>query len=143
MVKNGDINAAQRKRFLGNASSKNDDSLKTSDVVTDFSYVSKTWYVRVGYNIDTKIGQFVPYVFLDYMSNPEIINKKKYGGDEEAGYADDGKFIKPSLGLVYRPIQTIAIKVDGSLHTQKFNGKTETYPELRFDFSFAFKQWQQ
>lgn len=77
------------------------------------------------------------------MSNPEVINTKKYGGDEESGYADNGVFFKPSLGLVYRPITNVAIKLDGSIHSQKFNGKNEIYPEIRMDFSFAFKQWQQ
>lgn len=143
LVTKGGINAAQRKRFLGSAASKADTALKVTDVVTNVNYVSSTWYLRLGYNIDTKVGQFVPYIFLDWMSNPEVINTKKYGGDEESGYADNGVFFKPSLGLVYRPITNVAIKLDGSIHSQKFNGKNEIYPEIRMDFSFAFKQWQQ
>jgi hypothetical protein len=72
------------------------------------------------------------------MSHPENIQNKQYGGDDEAGLADDGKFLKPSVGLVYRPIPTVAIKLDGSYHSQQFNGKQVMYPELRLDFSFAF-----
>ncbi len=143
LVKLGGINENQRQRFLGGSASKTDATLTTNDVVTNVSYTSSTWYLRLGYSIDSKVGQFVPYLFLDWMSNPEVINNKKYGGDEESGFADDGKFLKPSLGLVYRPIQNVAIKVDGSVHSQKFNGKNEMYPEVRMDFSFAFKQWQQ
>lgn len=141
LVKNGDLNKNQRERFLGANASKSNAALTTSDVIEDVSYTSSTWYVRLGYNIDSKYGQFVPYLFLDWMSNPEIVNMKKYGGDEESGYADDGKFLKPSVGVVYRPINTVAIKFDGSVHSQKFNGKNEIYPEIRMDFSFAFKQW--
>lgn len=143
MVKQGNINTNQRKRFLGASSSKADSSLTAADVVANVDYIASTWYLRLGYNIETKVGQFVPYVFLDWMSNPEVINNKEYGGDEESGFADDGVFFKPSLGLVYRPINNVAIKLDGSVHSQKFNGKNEIYPEIRMDFSFAFKQWQQ
>lgn len=60
-------------------------------------------------------------------------------GDNEAGYADDGEFLKPSLGVVYKPDPAVAIKLDGSTHIQKFNGKTESYPEVRLDVSCAFK----
>ncbi|WP_028978789.1 hypothetical protein [Sporocytophaga myxococcoides] len=143
MVKEAGINKNQRERFLGAAASKADADLTKEDVVTKVSYVSSTWYVRVGYNINTKVGQFVPYIFADWMTNPEVINNKTYGGDEESGFADNGIFFKPSLGLVYRPIPSVAIKVDGSIHSQKFNGRNELYPELRMDFSFAFKQWLQ
>jgi hypothetical protein len=143
IVKDAGINNQQRQRFLGASASRPDSLLTKSDVVTNVKYTSASWYVRVGYNIETKAGQFIPYLFLDWMSNPEVINNKKYGGDEESGFADNGVFLKPSAGLVYRPIPTVAIKVDGSVHSQKFNGKTEMYPELRFDFSFAFRQWVQ
>lgn len=143
MVREAGINSTQRERFLGASSGKADSLLTTADVVRNASYLAQTWYVRLGYNINTKIGQMVPYVFADWMSNPEVINNKRFGGDEESGFADNGIFFKPSIGLVYRPIQNVAIKIDGSIHSQKFNGKREMYPELRMDFSFAFKQWQQ
>ncbi|HTF80143.1 MAG TPA: hypothetical protein VL947_00405, partial [Cytophagales bacterium] len=103
LVREGGINTNQRQRFLGAAASKVDSTLTTADVVSNVSYVSSTWYLRLGYNIDSKVGQFVPYLFLDWMSNPEVVNNKQYGGDEEAGFADKGVFFKPSLGLVYRP----------------------------------------
>jgi hypothetical protein len=143
MIQEAGINQNQRERFLGASASKADTALTTSDVVRNVSYLSSTWYVRLGYNIDSKIGQFVPYIFADWMANPEVINNKTYGGDEESGFADNGIFFKPSVGLVYRPIQNVAIKLDGSIHSQKFNGNNEIYPELRMDFSFAFKQWMQ
>ena len=102
------------------------------------SYVAKTWYIRLGYDIQTSVGQFVPYLFFDYMSHPEIIQNKKFGGDNEAGVSDDGVFYKPSLGLLYRPQPEVAIKLDGSLHAQQVNGDMVAYPEIRLDFSFAF-----
>jgi hypothetical protein len=41
--------------------------------------------------------------------------------------------------VVYRPVPVVAIKLDGSVHTQEFNGKRESYPEIRMDFSWAFR----
>ncbi len=38
-----------------------------------------------------------------------MIQEKDFGGDNEAGYADDGKFLKPSLGVVYKPDPAVAI----------------------------------
>lgn len=139
LVREAGINPQQRQRFLGTSSSKTDDELTTADVVVPVSYNVKTYYIRLAYNIDTKHGQFVPYVFLDWMSHPEVINNKTYGGDKESGLADDGIFTKTSAGLVYRPIPTVAIKLDGSIHSQKFNGQSVDYPEIRLDLSWAFK----
>jgi len=51
-----------------------------------------------------------------WYSNPETIAKKKYGGDNEAGAADDGVFYKSTVGLVYRPAPEVAIKFDQSFH---------------------------
>jgi hypothetical protein len=72
------------------------------------------------------------------MNHPEVIQSKTYGGDNESGLADNGKFWKPSVGIVYKPSDQVAIKLDGSAHIQKFNGKTETFPEVRLDVSYAF-----
>jgi hypothetical protein len=139
LVREAGINAQQRQRFLGANSNKTDDQLTTADVVVPVSYNVKTYYIRLAYNIDTRYGQFVPYLFLDWMSHPEVINNKDYGGDKESGLADDGIFTKTSAGMVYRPIPTVAIKLDGSIHSQKFNGQTVKYPEIRLDLSWAFK----
>ena len=139
LVKEAGINNFQRENFLGNNASKRNDQLTVDDVVTNVDYTVRTFYFRVGYNIKTKHGEFIPYLIFDWMSHPEAIKNKQYGGDNEAGMADDGKFIKPSIGVVYRPIKAVAIKLDVSSHIQKFNGKTEQYPELRMDISFAFK----
>jgi hypothetical protein len=138
IVNEGNINAGQRARFLGANAFKPNASLTTDDVVVKTTYDVQTGYVRLGYDIQTDKGQFVPYLFVDWMSHPEDIQDKTYGGDEEAGLADDGKFFKPSVGVVYRPIPSVAIKLDGSYHNQKFNGETVSYPEVRLDFSFAF-----
>src|SRR5690606_18780736 len=106
------------------------------------NYTVQTWYVRAGYNLNTSIGQMVPYLFVDWMSHPENIRNKQFGGDDEAGLADDGTFWKPSIGIVYRPLPAVAIKLDGSYHSQKINNRQVTYPELRIDFSFAFSNAQ-
>jgi hypothetical protein len=138
VIRNAGLNATQRERFLQSNISAPDDNLVEDDVRTTSNYSVQTWYVRLGYNIPTDVGQFVPYLFLDWMSYPEAIQNKDFGGDDEAGLADDGVFWKPSVGLVYRPIPNVAVKLDGSVHMQEFNGKKESYPEIRLDFSFAF-----
>ncbi len=138
LVQNAGINESQRANFLGENAGKDDALLTSDDVVTNVDYVVQTAYIRIGYTINTNVGQFVPYVFYDWMSNPEVIQSKSWGGDNESGLADNGVFAKPSLGIVYRPIQSVAIKLDGSFHIQQFNGESVTYPEIRMDFSFAF-----
>lgn len=138
LIQNGVTNDAQRNNFLGDNANKLDSELSEADVTTNVNYVSQTAYIRVGYTIDSRHGQFIPYVFFDWMSNPEMVYNLDWGGDMEVGLADDGQFYKPSIGISYRPIETVAIKLDGSFHVQKFNGVTTTYPEIRLDFSFAF-----
>jgi hypothetical protein len=136
IINEAGITDTQRARFL--RTNEGDEDPQVEDVQRAVSYNVQTWYLRLGYNIKSDVGQFIPYLFLDWMSHPEAIQNKDFGGDDEAGLADDGKFWKPSLGVVYRPIQNVAIKLDGSYHIQQFNGKQVAYPELRVDFSFAF-----
>jgi hypothetical protein len=138
VIQNANVNTAQRKRFLQSNENLPNENLTVDDVRTGVKYNVQTWYIRLGYNIQTNVGQFVPYVFLDWMSHPEAIQSKDFGGDEEAGLADDGVFWKPSAGLVYRPLPNVAIKLDGSYHIQEYLGRKIAYPELRIDFSFAF-----
>lgn len=142
LVNDASINPQQRQRFLGNNSGKPNDQLTADDVITKGDYTVQTYYVRMGYNIQSDLGQFVPYVMVDWMQNPEVIQNTLYGGDNEAGLSDNGKFLKPSAGLVYRPVQNVAIKLDGSYHIQEYYGKQVRYPEIRIDFSFAFSNNQ-
>ena len=139
VVRGAGLIPSQRARFLGASTGKVDADLAAQDVVVSASYVVHTFYVRAGYSIFTPIGTLTPYAFIDWMRHPEAIRAKSFGGDNEAGFADDGEFWKPSLGVVYNPIAELALKLDSSAHVQKFNGRTEVYPEVRFDVSFAFK----
>jgi hypothetical protein len=102
-------------------------------------YNVKTGYVRTGYSIPVSSWSLTPYGQFDYYANPEIINDQDNGGDNEAGLTDDGTFYKSTLGVVIRPVSFIAVKIDGSTHTQKFNGETVTYPEIRSSFSFYWE----
>jgi hypothetical protein len=138
VVQNAGINARQRERFLGANAGKADVDLMESDVVTDADYTIITGYARLGYTLDMPKGTLTPYVHFDSMRHPEVIQNEDFGGDDEAGFTDDGVFYKYSLGAVYKPYNSVAIKLDGSAHVQTFNGKTEVYPEVRFDISFAF-----
>ena len=109
------------------------------NVITNADYNIDTWYLRLGYMIGLKDGASVtPYVQYDYYYNPEMIGAKASGGDNEAGWSDDGKFTKRTLGAVYRPKSNIAIKLDGSTHHHRFNGKDESYAEVRSSFAY---QW--
>jgi hypothetical protein len=102
------------------------------------SYQVKTWYVRTGYSFETSIGEVTPYVQYDYYENPETIAEKDDGGDNEAGIADDGAFVKQTLGVVVRPDSQLAIKLDASSHTQEIDGSDESYSEVRSSFSYIW-----
>jgi hypothetical protein len=133
-----DLNLHQRENFFGDNANLALADLSESDVVTDGSYQVQTWYLRVGYFIYTDHGTFAPFAFLDWMNNEEAIASKTYGGDNETGVADDGEFYKYTFGMAYKPVDKVAIKLDHSAHIQTYNGKTESYPEFRFDVSYLF-----
>jgi len=136
MIKGANPNDNQLERYLIDPQAPTG----PGNINTNGNYDIKTWYVRAGYNVDIPHGELAPYLQWDWYSNPEVIKSKEFGGDNEAGFADDGKFNKATLGLVYRPVPQVAVKLDGSAHIQKFEGKTETYPEVRVDISFIFGQ---
>lgn len=137
VVENAGVNAAQRARFL-----KDPTAAVTEDNVNlDGDYEVNTWYVRAGYSFYLESGaELVPYFQWDSYENPETIQNKDYGGDNEAGLSDDGAFSKSTIGVIYRPIPQVAFKLDSSTHFQKFNGKDESYSEIRFDASYIFGQ---
>ncbi len=134
VIENTDLNDGQLSRFLRDVGSP----VTEANIETRAIYDIETWYLRAGYSVETRIGEFVPYIFWDWYSNPETIAEKDFGGDNEAGLADDGEFHKPTIGLVYRPIHKLAIKLDGSSHIFRMNGEHVSFPELRLDFSFLF-----
>lgn len=134
VVSGTDLNDAQLARFLVDPAG----GATTANVATAVDFVVQTWYVRAGYSIWTERGEFAPYVQWDWYSNPETIATKSLGGDAEAGIADDGAFDKATLGVVYRPVPTVAIKLDGSQHRYGFHGSDVTYPEIRLDISYTF-----
>jgi hypothetical protein len=127
------LNAAQRNRFFVGGDPAN-------GINSNADYTVRTFYTRVGYDI--KVGtesDIIPYAQIDYYANPETINEKDFGGDNEAGLSDDGKFIKLTAGAVLRPVPAVAFKVDGSCHIQKFNARTEVYPEIRLSLSYLWE----
>lgn len=136
IINNVAINASQTARFLRNPGL----GASETNVITSARYSVNTWYIRAGYSIESEAGEFGPYVQWDFYSNPETIANKDFGGDNEAGVADDGKFHKATAGLVFRPIPQVAVKLDGSSHFQKFNGRTVNYYDLRVDVSYVFGQ---
>lgn len=126
----------QRDRFLLD----DNGALDASNVDTNGDYDVTTWYVRTGYSMFINSAEIVPYVQWDFYENLETIQDKTYGGDAEAGLADDGAFSKSTLGVIYRPNPRVAYKLDTSTHYQDVNGKSESYSEIRFDVSFIFGQ---
>lgn len=103
------------------------------------NYKVKTWYIRAGYSFKTSKGEITPYVQWDSYENPETVLAKSNGGDNEAGLADDGKFNKQTVGMVYRPTDKVAIKLDASNHSQDVDGESLNYSEVRGSFSYV---WQ-
>ena len=75
---------------------------------------------------------------MGLVQHPETIAAKRLGGDAEAGVADDGHFDKATLGVVYRPVPMVAIKLDGSQHRYRFHASDVSYPEIRLDVSYTF-----
>ncbi|MBN2408045.1 MAG: hypothetical protein JXJ19_10160 [Elusimicrobia bacterium] len=138
VVNGTDLHEKQRKNFLGSSASKANADLTEADVVVKTNYRVETGYVRLGYYFHTDAGIIAPFAFLDWMKHPEAIASKTWGGDNECGVADNGIFYKPTIGVMYKPIEKLAIKLDASQHMQKFNGKDETYPETRLDVSYLF-----
>ena len=134
VINNAGVNAAQLDRFLLDPNG----AVDVSNVDIDGDYDVRTWYVRTGYSFETKRGEVVPYFQWDSYENPETIANKSWGGDNEAGLADDGEFIKWTLGVIYRPVPEVALKFDTSTHIQNFNGREESYSEIRFDVSYIF-----
>jgi hypothetical protein len=110
------------------------------NVITDVSYGVTAIYGRAGYEIPIyKQWTVTPYAQLDYYKNIETIGSEDFGGDNEAGLTDDGKFLKYTLGVVFRPVRFVAIKVDGSVHSQEFNGATYNYAEVRTSWSLYWE----
>lgn len=129
----GSLNPAQLDRlFVGGDPS--------ASVRTDADYAIDTAYIRAGYEIPVgQLASVTPYLQFDYYENPETVNDKDLGGDNEAGLTDNGKFEKYTVGAVLRPVPQVALKVDGSGHRQDFNGKSEFYPEVRFSLSYLWE----
>lgn len=134
VVNGAGINATQRARFLVNPNGP----VTTANVRTSGDHTIQAWYLRAGYSIETAKGEVGPYLQWDSYVNPETISSKRFGGDAEAGEADDGKFVKGTAGVLYRPVPQVAFKVDASFHRYRFLGRMVNYPEIRIDLSYAF-----
>ncbi len=134
MIDGGNPNAFQLARFLKNPSAP----ATIDNINTNGNYQVDTAYVRGGYSIETEVGEFGPYFQCDYYSNPETIAKKTYGGDNEAGVSDNGKFVKWTGGIVFRPVPEVAVKLDSSTHRYIMGGQHVSYPELRLNVSYIF-----
>ncbi len=134
VINNASVNAAQLDRFLLDPNG----AVDVANVDTNGDYDVNTWYVRTGYSFETEKGEVQPYFQWDYYENPETIQSKTWGGDNEAGLSDNGEFVKWTLGVIYRPVPEVAFKLDTSTHIQDFNGREESYSEIRFDVSYIF-----
>lgn len=137
LVNNAGLNNGDLARFLFNPTI-DPTTITESDIITSVNYDIKTWYIKAGYSFFTSVGEFAPYLQWDWYSNPETIENKTYGGDEEAGSADDGIFNKSTVGIVYRPISELAVKLDQSFHFYKVANQDVKYPEVRLDISYIF-----
>lgn len=131
------LNERQFERFFNGCSVGTCDE---TNVETDAKYDVRTGYLNAAYELYLgRLGAATPYTRVDFYSNPETIANKDFGGDDEAGLTDDGEFIKSTIGVIYRPVPAIAVKVDGSTHTQTFNDESLTYPEIRVHLSYLWE----
>ncbi len=137
LANNGELNSSQTERMILPGADLS--ALTEDDVNTNGDYTTTTWYLRLSYDVNTTKGRVIPYLFFDSYKNRETIGSKSFGGDNESGVADNGRFLKPSLGLVYKPVEKVAIKLDASSHRFEFNGEDDSYPEVRLDISYMFK----
>ncbi|HEX6241726.1 MAG TPA: hypothetical protein VFZ61_12550 [Polyangiales bacterium] len=133
LAADGSLNPAQMQRFFVNGDPSQGYNEKAK-------YTIHTAYLRAGYEIAIgQLSSITPYIQVDYYKNPEIVNNKSLGGDNEAGLTDDGQFEKFTAGLVLRPVSQVAAKLDASGHLQQFNGKSVFYPEVRFSISYLWE----
>ena len=147
-----DLNDRQTQRF-GLATY---DPLTAADdysmINTTANYTISTYYLRLGYTIPggTIKGvnwEITPFVFWDYYENPETVGSKGFGGDNEAGVSDDGKFTKPTIGVAVKPLANVTFKIDASSHLYKWTDPDNVsagsqnvhYEEVRFDLSYFFR----
>ena len=126
---NATLNASQTARFnCGGVIDTNGD------------YDVETYYLRLGYNFDLgERGVLTPYLQYDVYENLENIAEKDFGGDNEAGLDDNGQMIKWTFGGVYRPVPSVALKVDWSNHLQDVGGSAENYGEVRTSLSYYWR----
>ncbi len=130
-----DLNPRQLARFFTDPTSPT-----AANAIRNADYRVQTFYIRSGYEFSlTDTMTLTPYVQLDWYRNPETVAAKDVGGDNEAGLSDDGEFYKGTVGVVFRPIPSVALKVDGSGHLQQFNGETNFYPEIRVSLSYLWE----
>ncbi len=132
LLADGSLYASQLARFTING---NPALIRTRAV-----YDINAFYFRGGHEFTLgRLSSLTPYVQYDYYSNPETVKSKSLGGDDEAGAAQNGKFHKYTAGVVYRPVPAVALKVDSSVHSYKFNDEYVFYPELRCSFSYLWE----
>ncbi len=109
-----------------------------TDVIQDVKYTAQTAYFRLGYDLSD--GKLTPYLQGDYYQNPEIVPLRQYGGDNEAGFDDRGRFLKGTVGLMYRPMSPVALKVEYSSHFfTKWGGTSYIDPELVASLSYFWE----
>jgi hypothetical protein len=130
------LNARQRRRFgIDDSGSPPDPS--TLRVNAD--YTVRTWYTRLGYTIESEmLGEVVPYFQYDWYKSAETVREKEVGGDDEAGLSDSGEFFKLTVGVVFRPVSSVALKIDVSDHARQFNGELVQNPEVRMNLSYLW-----
>jgi len=140
VIQNVRLEKDHLKRFVGTANyQKPLAELSSKDIIVATNYWVQTFYVRLAYNIYTPQGQFIPFLFADYIENSETIPDKNYGGSSKMGLADDGAFFRPTVGLMYKPIDNVAFKSELSFYNAEILDKKLSYPELRFQVAYMFK----
>lgn len=105
----------------------------------DVTYDVFTTYFRLGYSLAIADVEVVPYIGATYYSNPETIADEAFGGFEDgAGSKDGGDFVKSMLGVVIRPVQQVALKLETTSHFYRYGGQFDWHQEGKLSLSYLW-----
>jgi hypothetical protein len=128
-----ELNERQRQRFVNGVMMPT-----AADVNVDAQYAVQTLWSRVAYEIELESwGTVTPYLHLDWYRNPESFEGVALGGNE-AGLSDDGQFYRTGIGFVYRPVPTVALKLELNPHIQTVQDEVGVFSKFQASISY---QW--
>lgn len=133
LASSGALTPRQRQRFVNGKSNPT-----AADVNIDTSYVVQTFWAEATYTFPVGRGTLTPYVHFAWYSDPETVRGEPNGGNE-AGPSDEGQFFRAVFGAVYRPISSVALKVELNPHFFTVMGKSAMLLPFQISLSYFWK----